>query len=334
MRPLLAGDAIPGIHKAAGNAFANCAWRSQRLTDALERLVEQFDEDEALLLDPSQLRQRMEALDLLDSHLPDAHFPDASFSDASQPKSAAASNTTELYRRARAIYARLEAVNCELYEGIRGEIRRGGRPDALPRWTASSAEMDDVPGPANGMGYDYLDELISGVFQFDEPDAEPVRREAEMVLYQPTPARHIFHLIGLIALTATDVLVDLGSGLGHVPLLAAILTCARSIGIELEATYVERARQCAQRLNLNRVTFIQQDARAADLSAGTVFYLYTPFTGSILSSVLSRLRREAAIRPIRICTYGPCTSVIAGESWLEATAAPVAHRIALFRSRA
>jgi Methyltransferase domain len=298
------------------------------LTDAFERLVEQFDENEALLLEPSQLRQRMEALDHLDSHFPDAHFP-----NAPQPISSAASNTADLYRRARAIYARLEAVNCELYEGIRGEIQRGGRPDALLRWAGSSAEMDDVAGPAKGMGYDYLDELISGVFQFEEPDAEPVRREAEMVLYQPTPARHIFHLIGLTALTATDVLVDLGSGLGHVPLLAAILTCARSIGIELEASYVERARQCAQRLNLNRVTFIQQDARAADVSAGTVFYLYTPFTGSILSSVLSRLRREAATRPIRICTYGPGTSVIAEESWLEAAAAPVPHRIALFRSR-
>lgn len=291
--------------------------------DAFECLVEQFAENETLLLDPSQLRRRVEALDLLD-----AHFP-----DASQPTSAAASNAADVCRRARAIYARLEAVNCALYEGIRGEIQRGGRPDTLLRWAASSAEIEGVAGPANGMGYDYLDELISGVFQFEEPDAEPVRREAEMVLYQPTPARHIFDLIGLTALTSTDLLVDLGSGLGHVPLLVSILTGARSIGIELEATYVERARQCAQSLNLGRVTFIQQDARAADLSAGTVFYLYTPFTGSILSSVLSRLRREAAARPIRICTYGPCTSVVAEESWLEAVATPVAHRITLFRSR-
>jgi len=290
--------------------------------DALERLVEQFAENEASLLDPSQFRQRVEALDLLDAHFPDTR----------QPISAAASNMAELYRRARAIYARLEAVNCALYEGIRREIQRGGRPEALVRWGASSAEMEGVAGPAKGMGYDYLDELISGVFQFEEPDDEPVRR-AEIVLYQPTPARHIFRLIGLTALTATDVLVDLGSGLGHVPLLAAILTSARSVGIEMEGTYVERARQCAQRLNLNRVTFIEQDARAADLSTGTVFYLYTPFTGSILNSVLSRLRREAATRPIRICTYGPCTSAVAEESWLEATAAPVPHRITLFRSR-
>ena len=292
------------------------------MIDALERLVEQFAENEASLLDPSQLRQRVEALDLLDAHFPDAR----------QSISAAASNTAELYRRARAIYARLEAVNCELYEGIRVEIQRGGRPEALLRWGASSAEMEGVAGPAKGMGYDYLDELISGVFQFEEPDDEPVRR-AEMVLYQPTPARHIFTLIDVTALTAADVLVDLGSGLGHVPLLAATLTSARSIGIELEASYVERARQCAQRLNLNRVTFIEQDARAADLSTGTVFYLYTPFTGSILSSVLGRLRREAAARPIRVCTYGPCTSAVAEESWLEATATPVPHRITLFRSR-
>jgi hypothetical protein len=298
------------------------------LKDALQRLVGQLD-NEPLLLEPNQLRQRLETLDLLDTYLLNTYFP-----DIPQQLSSAESNAVGLYRRARAMYARLEAVNCELYEAIRSEIGRGDRPDTLLRWARSSAEMQDVVGPVNGMGYDYLDELISGVFQFEEPDAGPVQRQPEMVLYQPTPARHIFSLIGLTALTATDVLIDLGSGLGHVPLLVSICTRARSIGIELEPTYVERAQHCAQKLNLNnKVTFIQQDARAADLSIGTVFYLYTPFTGSILSRVLNHLRREAATRPIRICTYGPCTPVIAEESWLEATAAPETHRIALFNSR-
>jgi Histone methylation protein DOT1 len=244
----------------------------ERVIDVCERLVEQFDEKEMSLLQPNQLRQRLEALDLLD-----AHFPEASFPDAPRPVSDAASNTAALYRRARAIYARLETVNCELYAAIRSEIQRGGPPHTLLRRAGSSADIEDVDGPANGMGYDYLDELISGVLQFEEPNTGPVQRESEMVLYQPTPARHIFNLIGLIALTANDVFVDLGSGLGHVPLLVSICTCARSIGIELEATYIERARQCAQRLNLNKVAFIHQDARAADLSVGTVFYLYTPY---------------------------------------------------------
>jgi hypothetical protein len=308
--------------EAAGNAVLLNEWSFQHMIDALQRLVWQLD-NEPLFLEPNQLRQRLEALDRLDAYLP----------DTPQPVFGADSIAAGLYRRARAICARLEAVNCELYEAIRCEIQRGARPDTLLRWVHSSPEIEEVVGPANGMGYDYLDELISGVFQFEEPNAGYVQRESEMVFYQPTPARHIFNLIDLTALTATDVLVDLGSGLGHVPLLVSICTRACSIGIELEATYVERAQQCAQRLNLNKVTFIHQDARAADLSIGTVFYLHTPFTGSILSRVLNLLRSEAATRRIRICTYGPCTSVVAEEPWLEAAAAPETHRIALFCSR-
>jgi hypothetical protein len=105
------------------------------------------------------------------------------------------------------------------------------------------------------------------------------------------------------------------------------------MGIELDETYVECARRCAQKLNLNRVTFIRQDAREADLSSGTVFYLYTPFTGSILDDVLGMLRREAARRPIRICTFGPCAHLIAEERWLEAMETPRADRITVFCSR-
>ncbi len=292
------------------------------MTNALQRLVEQLD-NEPSLLDPNQLRRRLDALDLLD-----AHFP-----DTPQPVTGVDEVAVGLYLRARAIHTRLEAVNYQLYEAIRCEIQRGRRPDGLIQWVRSLPEIENAVGPAGGMGYDYLDALITGVLQLEEPDDGHVHRKSEMVFYQPTPARHIFTLIGQTALTATDVLVDLGSGLGHVPLLVSICTRACSIGIELASAYVERARQCAHKLNLDTVRFIQQDARAADLSSGTVFYLYTPFTGSILDRMLGLLRREAATRRIRICTYGPCTSIVAEESWLEASAAPETHRITIFCSR-
>jgi hypothetical protein len=294
----------------------------EQLTDSLQHFVEQLDNDPSLV-EPDQLRRRLEVLDRLD-----AYFP-----DTPETPSGAESIGHGLYRRARAIRARLEAVNGELYEGIRDDIRRGSRPDILLRWISSSPEIDNGIRSSSGMAYDYLDELISGVFQFEEPNDEQIPRDPEKVAYQPTPARHIFSLIRLTALTATDVLVDLGSGLGHVPLLVSTFTSASSIGIECEATYVERARQCAQRLKLKKVTFLHQDVRAGDLSAGTVFYLYTPFVGAILSCVLNLLRREAGTRRIRICTYGPCTSVVAEEPWLQATATPEADRIAVFRSR-
>jgi hypothetical protein len=293
-----------------------------QLTDPLQRLVAQLENDPSLF-EPNQLRRRLEALDRIDTYFP----------ETAQPAFGAKSIETDPYRRARAMCARLEAVNHEIYEAIRGDIRRGAKPDTLLRWAHALSDKEEVVTPANGMGYDYLDELIGEVFQFEDPLAEHARRESEIVPYQPTPARHIFSLIGLTALTASDILVDLGSGLGHVPLLVSICTQARSIGIELEANYVQRAQQCAQSLNLKNVTFLHQDAREADLSGATVFYLYTPFTGSVLRSVLDRLRREAATRRIRICTYGPCTSVIANEPWLEATEAPEPHRIALFNSR-
>jgi hypothetical protein len=292
------------------------------LKDALQRLVVQLDNDRSLV-EPNQLRRRLEALDRLD----------ALFSSPPPLEFGASSIQPELYRRARAICARLEAVNCVLYQAIRSEIQRGSRPDLLLRWVQPSMGIKDSGEPANLIGYDDLDELVSGVFQFEEPDDQHIPRDSEKVFYQPTPARHIFCLIALTALTATDVLVDLGSGLGHLPLLISICTDARSIGIDVEAAYIECARQCAQRLNLKKVTFIHEDARVADLTTGTVFYLYTPFMGSILSAVLQRLRREAATRRIRICSYGPCTPVVAQEPWLEATTTPEAHRIAVFSSR-
>jgi len=184
----------------------------------------------------------------------------------------------------------------------------------------------------NCRGYDYLDELISGVLRFEEPSAEVVQLESEMVAYQPTPARHIFDLIGRTVLTEEDFLIDLGSGLGQVTLMASICTSASCTGIELEPSYVDCARKSARSLNLNNVRFIHGDARAADLSDGTVFYLYTPFVGDILRDMLNSLRREAVKREIRICTFGPCTRVVAEEQWLSVSGALETDRIALFRS--
>lgn len=284
---------------------------------ALRSLVEELEQDRTLH-DPDRLCRRVEALDRLEIYLLDGHSP---------------ALNAQFYRRAKALSARLEAANGELFQSIRREIQRGAGPDTLLSWVHQSGLAHGEGYEYHGEGYDYLDELIIGVLQFEEPGAAVAPLGAEMVFYQPTPARHIFDLIRRTSLTERDVLIDLGSGLGHVPLLASICTSARSIGIELESAYIDCARESAQGLNLNNVTFLQQDARTADLSAGTVFYLYTPFIGTILRAVLDSLRREAARRQIRICTFGPCTPIIAQEQWLEAMGPLDADRIAVFCSR-
>jgi hypothetical protein len=283
----------------------------------LEALIEELEQDRSLD-EPDRLRQRIEALDRIELHLP--QIGESAIGDGLQDK-------------ARAIYAKLEAVNCKLYREIRSEIQQGAAADRLLEWVSGSGRDQRAAGLARGEGYDYLDALVSGVLQFEEPGTEVAELPAEMVFYQPTPARHVFDLIDRAALTERDVLVDLGSGLGHVPLLTCICTRARGIGIEREAAYVDCARKSACGLNLTNATFVQQDAREADFSSGTVFYLYTPFTGTILRTVLDSLRREAARREIRIGTYGPCTSIVAKERWLEVVGTLEADRAALFRSR-
>ncbi|MGA7256916.1 MAG: methyltransferase domain-containing protein [Terracidiphilus sp.] len=260
--------------------------------------------------EPDQLRARMDALDELDALIPDTRVE-------------------SLFARAAALRERLEAANGAVYAAIRDEVRRGAGAECLRKWIAQCA---GAGAPQPGLGYDHLDELIPGVLGLNEPVSEAVLTP-EMVFYQPTPARHILEMIRASGLGEDDVLIDLGSGLGHVAMLASILTGARAIGIEVDPAFVRCARECAAGLGLERVTFAEADARDADLSAGTVFHLYTPFTGGMLRSVLDRLRREADKRAIRVCTLGPCVEVVAKQSWLRAATVMDTDRMSCFVSR-
>lgn len=289
----------------------------------LQSLVDELEPDPSLD-DPARLRERVAALDRLES---------LGVGDQGLPGDAEQSDEAALRRRAAAVQNRLEQVNRRLFEAIRRDIRRGAGATRLLPWAQGLGKVDDSSAPPEGDGYDELDVLVSGVLRLEEPATRSTALSPEMVPYQPTPARHIFDLIRRAGLNDRDVLVDLGSGLGHLPLLVASCTAATSIGIELEAAYVACARRCAAELNLSQASFVQQDVRAADLSRGTLYYLYTPFVGTVLREVLDALRREAQQRPVRIATYGPCTAIVAAERWLEVTGTVQVNRVSLLRSQ-
>jgi len=291
------------------------------LTGDLQQFVTGLEAD-SFLFEPDQLRRRIVALDSLE----------AAFGDFDLPEFRNESMHALILQRAKAIQNRLEAVNSELYRSIRVALRRGAEPRTVIPWVQTSAHHGRTESPAPGLAYDYLDELLSGILHLSEPTDSNIYPAPEMMFYQPTPVRHILKLLAVSALSETDVLVDLGSGLGHVPLLASMLTGARSLGIEMEASYVASAEECVQSLCLSRVTFVEQDARAADLSSWTVFYLYSPFTGSILANVLDKLRTESTTRPIKVCTLGPCTSIVARQPWLKASTLPDAEQITMFQT--
>lgn len=291
------------------------------MTTDLHHFVAQLEADSSLF-EPDQLRRRLETLDELDAYFGDAN----SQSHSTEP------HHQRRYERAQAIRIRLEAINSAIYEPIRNQIQQGAQPSRLRRWIQICRDRQENLSP--GLGYDHLDEVMSGVLQLREPKSSHIHLGPEMVFYQPTPVRHILHLIEVSELSETDLLVDLGSGLGHVPILASILTEARCMGIESEAAYIASARDCIHNLGLSPVTFVQQNASDADLSSGTVFYMYTPFTGDLLEAVLRKLRSEGTQRAITVCTLGPCTSVVAKESWLKPTTTPDTNQITCFRSNA
>lgn len=277
-------------------------------------------ENHRRLDEPGRLRERVEVLDRLERHYPDAAGDDTH----------AGPDPHDVHARGRALRRRLEAADERLFRSIRTALRHGVGASALAPWMRSATGPD---GCAAGDTYDHFDTLVSGILPFDEPGPPTVAPATDMVFYQPTPARHIFDLLQRTDLGAGDVLMDLGAGLGHVPLLAAICTGACGIGIEREPAYVACARRAARSLGADRVRFDVGDVRDADLSAATVYYLYTPFRGTILRAVLDALRGQAERRAIRVCTYGPCTAEVAAEAWLRPMESVTPGRVAIFAGR-
>lgn len=278
--------------------------------------------DVECLLGPEQLATRLTVLDELDAILGDlAMAARVAYSDP------------RIIAHANVLISQLEVANEKLFEAARSELVLQGRSRTLHHWLVARVREQGALGIQPGLGFDLLDEIVSGVLKFSEPGNVSPLHSAEMVPYQPTPARHVLDLITALNLSSDDVLVDLGSGLGHVPLLVSILTESRAVGVEFQPAYVACAQESARKLKLSRVKFIAGDARGADLSIGTVFYLFSPFNGSILSDMLQRLLRESNKRLIRICSLGPCTRVLQEQLWLKPRTRPNSEQINVFESR-
>lgn len=233
-----------------------------------------------------------------------------------------------LREHAARVQQQLEAANERFVRRLRARIREGhytraGLARAFGRCAGRESRERD---------YDALDQLIAALMDASELQDERVEREPEMVAYQPTPGRLILELLERADLRAGERLIDLGSGLGWVVILVALLSEARAIGIELEPSFVEYARSSARALKASRAQFVLADARDASLAEADAFFLYTPFQGRMLEQVLDRLRLEAQARAIRICSYGPCTADIARANWLAPRAgnAKSAHEIVVF----
>ena len=93
--------------------------------------------------------------------------------------------------------------------------------------------------------------------------------------YVPTSNGVAEAMLKLAHTTASDVVYDLGSGDGRIPIAAAKKFGARSVGVELDADLITRSKKNAQKAGVaDRVRFVQEDLFKTDLSDATVIAIY------------------------------------------------------------
>jgi SAM-dependent methyltransferase len=111
------------------------------------------------------------------------------------------------------------------------------------------------------------------------------RRRAD-VPYVPTPQRLVEAMLELAQITSNDVVYDLGSGDGRIPITAVNkYNARRAVGVEINPRLVQESRANAQKAGVSdRVEFRQQDLFQTDLGDATVVTLY------LLPNVNLRLR--------------------------------------------
>jgi SAM-dependent methyltransferase len=269
-------------------------------------------EKNSLLYEEKNFDKRMEVIDFIEFQVIDRI-------EGLLQKTAQPDKLILLKYNAEKVKSELEEININLFQRLQANIQIG-------RYTGK--ELKDLINEYvdfnlgynehhEEIGYDNLDIFINGLSPLQAMPEQIKDLEPEMVYYQKTPARIVFELVDKSHFLKEDVFFDLGSGLGQVAILVNLLAGITAKGVEFEPAFCNYARDCAAELNLCNVTFINADARKADYSEGTIFFMFTPFKGEILQEVLEILRKESLLRKIKIITYGPCTAQVALQSWLD-----------------
>lgn len=106
------------------------------------------------------------------------------------------------------------------------------------------------------------------------PAQAPKLREPD-VIYVPTPQNVVEAMLKMANVTAKDVVYDLGSGDGRIPITAAQKYGARGVGIDINPERIKEANANLAKANVgDKVRFLNQDLFETDLSPATVITLY------------------------------------------------------------
>lgn len=95
------------------------------------------------------------------------------------------------------------------------------------------------------------------------------------VIYVPTPQEVVDAMLKMAQVGPNDVLYDLGSGDGRIPITAAKTYGIRAVGIDIDPQRIREATENARMAGVaDKVRFLNQDLFTTDISEATVVTLY------------------------------------------------------------
>jgi predicted RNA methylase len=111
------------------------------------------------------------------------------------------------------------------------------------------------------------------------------------VIFVPTPQEVVDAMLKLAKVTKNDVIYDLGSGDGRIPITAAKTYGARGVGIDIDPQRIKEANENLKTAGVgDRVKFLNQDLFTTDISEATVVTLY--LLPSLNVKLIPKLNKE------------------------------------------
>lgn len=131
----------------------------------------------------------------------------------------------------------------------------------------------------------------SHAFAQRAPKLKPRKKVKRDVLYYPTPDETVDAMLKAADIKTGDVLIDLGSGDGRIPIKAAKDYNIRAVGIEIDPELNEKARLAAKAANVaDKTEFRTENFFLADLRRATIVTLF--LSESLNLSLKAKMLRE------------------------------------------
>ncbi|WP_167285275.1 SAM-dependent methyltransferase [Marilutibacter alkalisoli] len=138
---------------------------------------------------------------------------------------------------------------------------------------ATAGEPRSAPADEDPLDLPPVDAVYDLISLAPEDSPRPARTPD--VVYVPTPQEVVDAMLEIADVGPGDVVYDLGSGDGRIPITAAQRWGTRGVGIELHPLLVREANLAAHREGVDdKVTFIEGDMFELDLTSATVVTLY------------------------------------------------------------